>query len=113
MDLIVLSSVLQCQIPVVTYSISRLSKILSSIPTVRLTRIRHVDEEKIIQELSKGDLVVCPEGITCCEPFLLSFSGLFAKLADQIVLAAMNYTVGFFHAATVRGWKGLEQFSCS
>ncbi|KAF6990467.1 hypothetical protein CFC21_007654 [Triticum aestivum] len=108
MDPVVLSFVLGRRVAAVTYSLSRLSEILSPIPTVRLTRDRDTDAARMRAELARGDVAVCPEGTTCREPFLLRFSALFAELSERIVPVATNYRVGLFHPTTARGWKAMD-----
>ncbi|KAF7069011.1 hypothetical protein CFC21_074698 [Triticum aestivum] len=98
-----------------TYSISRLSEMLAPIPTFRLTRDRAADRAAMQAQLARrggrGGLVVCPEGTTCREPFLLRFSPLFAELAAggvDVVPVALHLAVDMFHGTTAGGRKMLD-----
>uniref|UniRef100_A0A0D9VPX7 Phospholipid/glycerol acyltransferase domain-containing protein n=1 Tax=Leersia perrieri TaxID=77586 RepID=A0A0D9VPX7_9ORYZ len=93
-------------IPAVTFSVSRLTELLSPIPTLRLTRrYRAADAAAMRRVLvASGELAVCPEGTTCREAYLLRFSPLFAELADEIVPVATACRAGMFHGTTARGW---------
>ncbi|KAG8077318.1 hypothetical protein GUJ93_ZPchr0007g5556 [Zizania palustris] len=112
-DPIMLTTALQKPVPAVTYSLSRLSEIIAPIRTVRLTRDRARDAETMSRLLEHGDLVVCPEGTTCREPYLLRFSPLFAELADDMEPVALDAQVTTLYGTTASGHKWLDPWCSS
>ncbi|WVZ88404.1 hypothetical protein U9M48_034930 [Paspalum notatum var. saurae] len=100
LDPVGIASALGRPVAAVSYSLGRLSELLSPIPLRRLTRDREEDRRRMSAELARGDVVVCPEGTTCREPYLLRFSPLFAELAAEVTPVAVDARTSVFYATS-------------
>ncbi|WVZ81511.1 hypothetical protein U9M48_028878 [Paspalum notatum var. saurae] len=111
LDPITVAAGLNKPVTAVTYSVSPVSELIAPIPTARLTRDRDEDRRRMEALLARGDLVVCPEGTTCREPYLLRFSPLFAELTDEVTPVALDTSVDMFYGtSTMPGAKWMDPF---
>lgn len=108
LDPIYISLAIMKPVTAVTYSLSPLSEFLSPIKTSHLSRNKEKDSKMMDSLLSQGDLVVCPEGTTCREPYVLRFSPLFAEISNEIVPVALDAKVSMFYGTTASGLKFLD-----
>jgi glycerol-3-phosphate acyltransferase len=109
-DPVYVSVALDRPVRAVSYSLSRISELISPIGrTVRLTRDRDADGRAMARLLDGGDLVVvCPEGTTCRESYLLRFSPLFAELSEDVVPVCIAVETAMFYPTTAGGLKCLD-----
>ncbi|CAI9103576.1 OLC1v1002087C1 [Oldenlandia corymbosa var. corymbosa] len=105
LDPVYVSMALMEPVTAVTYSVSRVSEMISPIKTTRLKRDRESDLKMMKEMLKESNIVVCPEGTTCREPYLLRFSPLFAELTDDIVPVALDMQFSMFYGTTASGLK--------
>ncbi|CAL5208820.1 unnamed protein product [Lathyrus oleraceus] len=108
LDPLYISFSLQKKLIAVTYSLSKVSEIIAPIKTVRLSRNRDTDSKMMKRLLQQGDIVICPEGTTCRERYLLRFSPLFSEMCDEITPVAIDSHVSMFHGTTAGGLKCLD-----
>lgn len=111
LDPITVAACLNKPVTAVTYSVSPVSELIAPICTARLTRNRDKDRRRMEELLARGDLVVCPEGTTCREPYLLRFSPLFAELTSEVTPVALDTCVDMFYGTSTKpGAKWLDPF---
>ncbi|RCV18323.1 hypothetical protein SETIT_3G291600v2 [Setaria italica] len=111
LDPITVAAGLNKPVTAVTYSVSLVSELIAPIRTARLTRNRDKDRRRMEALLERGDLVVCPEGTTCREPYLLRFSPLFAELTGEVTPVALETRVDMFYGTSTKpGAKWLDPF---
>ncbi|KAL6641452.1 hypothetical protein ACP70R_019633 [Stipagrostis hirtigluma subsp. patula] len=100
LDAVAVACALRRPVASVSYSLGRLSELLSPIPLRRLTRNREEDRRRMASMLARGDVAVCPEGTTCREPYLLRFSPLFAELTGEVTPVAVDARTSVFYATS-------------
>ncbi|XP_040380478.1 probable glycerol-3-phosphate acyltransferase 3 [Oryza brachyantha] len=111
LDPITVAAGLNKPVTAVTYSVSPVSELIAPIRTARLTRDRGEDRRRMEALLARGDLVVCPEGTTCREPYLLRFSPLFAELTGEVTPVALETRVDIFYGTSTKpAAKWLDPF---
>ncbi|KAG6512984.1 hypothetical protein ZIOFF_031128 [Zingiber officinale] len=104
LDPLCISAAIGRPVTAVTYSISRVTEWISPIRTVRLTRNRDEDLRLMRDLVDRGEtLVVCPEGTTCREPYLLRFSPLFAEVNTDVAPVAIETAVSMFYGTSTTG----------